>query len=148
MRPKRRLPRSENDSLGIERGVHIASRPPTGYRRGKDGRLELGTGNAAAGVPSLGRRQFCRGAVGLVLAAITGGCGQQIVGEDQAELVWGKIGISNGRFQKPRAIAIDADYAAAWADLALALFWRAAMGGLQEAVEDYMLGFGEAKEAT
>jgi TolB-like protein/tetratricopeptide (TPR) repeat protein len=47
-----------------------------------------------------------------------------------------------------RAIAIDADYAAAWADLALALFWRTAMGGLSEGIDDYLKGFGEARETA
>jgi len=47
-----------------------------------------------------------------------------------------------------RAIAIDAEYAAAWADLALALFWRAAMGGVHQAVDDYLKGFAEARQAA
>jgi site-specific DNA recombinase len=34
--------------LAVERGVHIASRTPTGYRRGKDGRLEPVKREAAA----------------------------------------------------------------------------------------------------
>jgi DNA invertase Pin-like site-specific DNA recombinase len=29
-----------SQAYAVERGIHIASRPPTGYRRGKDGRLE------------------------------------------------------------------------------------------------------------
>lgn len=33
--------------LAVERGVHVASRPPTGYRRGEDGRLELAKRDAA-----------------------------------------------------------------------------------------------------
>jgi DNA invertase Pin-like site-specific DNA recombinase len=33
--------------LAVERGVHVASRPPTGYQRGKDGRLELVNRDAA-----------------------------------------------------------------------------------------------------
>jgi TolB-like protein/Tfp pilus assembly protein PilF len=47
-----------------------------------------------------------------------------------------------------RALAIDGDYAAAWADLALALFWRTAMGGAHDAIEDYLKGFAEAREAA
>ena len=47
-----------------------------------------------------------------------------------------------------RAIAIDADFAAAWADLALALFWRTATGGLSEGIDDYLKGFGEARETA
>ena len=47
-----------------------------------------------------------------------------------------------------RALAIDGEYAAAWADLALALFWRTAMGGSHEAIEDYLKGFAEAREAA
>ncbi len=46
-----------------------------------------------------------------------------------------------------RALAIDADFAAAWADLALALFWRAAAGGPREGVDGYLAGFAEAREA-
>ena len=47
-----------------------------------------------------------------------------------------------------RALAIDDRFAAAWADLALALFWRAAMGGLHEGDKDYLRGFAEAREAA
>ena len=53
----------------------------------------------------LHRRDFCRGAIGLVVA--TGGCGQSFTGDRAPELVWGRIGISDGRFQKSRAITID-----------------------------------------
>ena len=53
------------------------------------------------------RREFCRGAIGIVVAASTTGCGQAFAGNDQPELVWGRIGISDGRLQKPRAITID-----------------------------------------
>jgi len=47
-----------------------------------------------------------------------------------------------------RALAIDGEYAAAWADLSLALFWRAAMGGVHQASDDYLKGFAEAREAA
>ena len=47
-----------------------------------------------------------------------------------------------------RALAIDGEYAAAWADLSLALFWRAAMGGVHQAGDDYLTGFAEAREAA
>jgi sugar lactone lactonase YvrE len=72
-------------------------------------RHETDSQDAVRGDPFLGRRQFCRSAAGIVLAAMTGGCMAQARKEDWAELVWGRIGISHGRFQKPRAIAIDAD---------------------------------------
>jgi sugar lactone lactonase YvrE len=58
---------------------------------------------------TVGRRNFCRGAIGFGLAALVGGCSQSTPGEDHADLVWGRIGISDGRFQKPRAITIDAN---------------------------------------
>ncbi|MCW5593993.1 MAG: tetratricopeptide repeat protein, partial [Burkholderiales bacterium] len=47
-----------------------------------------------------------------------------------------------------RALAIDGEYAAAWADLSLALFWRAAMGGVHQAADDYLKGFAEARQAA
>jgi len=47
-----------------------------------------------------------------------------------------------------RALAIDGEFAAAWADLALALFWRAAAGGARGGSTDYMKGFAEAREAA
>ena len=43
------------------------------------------------------------------MVALASGCGKAAESDDQPELVWGRVGIANGRFQKPRAIAIDAD---------------------------------------
>src|SRR5262245_15663416 len=58
----------------------------------------------------LGRREFCRTAAGLVAAATTIGCSRASSGSgSEPELVWGQVGIVDGRFQKPRAITIDAD---------------------------------------
>jgi DNA-binding beta-propeller fold protein YncE len=71
--------------------------------------LNIAYGSDTASDRRLGRRRFCRGAAGLLFAATIGGCTAGSDGEDEAELVWGRIGISDGRFQKPRAIAIDAD---------------------------------------
>ena len=72
-------------------------------------RLESDAFTPRARKPHLGRREFCRTAVGLAFAALGGGCAQDAVRDDQAEIVWGRIGISDGRFQKPRAVAIDAE---------------------------------------
>jgi sugar lactone lactonase YvrE len=57
--------------------------------------------------PRIERREFCRAAIGLLLAAGTTGCSASFAAGGQPEKVWGRIGITNGRFQKPRAIAID-----------------------------------------
>lgn len=58
-------------------------------------------------MPRLTRRSFFRGAIGLAAGAGLGGCLGQPADVDRVEKVWGRIGISNGRFQKPRAITID-----------------------------------------
>ena len=44
----------------------------------------------------------------LMLAAMAAGCDEQRSSMGQFDLVWGRRGISDGRFQKPRAMAIDA----------------------------------------
>lgn len=54
------------------------------------------------------RREFCRAALALA-AGVTTGCTGSFGAGDEPELVWGRIGISDGRFQKPRAITIDAN---------------------------------------
>lgn len=54
------------------------------------------------------RRRFGRLAAGAVLAAATGGCADEPA-PCVPDLVWGKLGIGNGQFSKPRAIAIDED---------------------------------------
>jgi DNA-binding beta-propeller fold protein YncE len=59
--------------------------------------------------PRIDRRGFCRGAIGLLVAAGSTGCGESFAAGDQPEILWGRIGISDGRLQKPRAITIDAE---------------------------------------
>ncbi len=54
------------------------------------------------------RRQFGRLAVGSLVAAATAGCSTTAASSGRLEKVWGRLGISDGRFQKPRAMAIDA----------------------------------------
>jgi DNA-binding beta-propeller fold protein YncE len=58
--------------------------------------------------PKFDRRQFGCLAAGAVLAAATGGCSEDAAA-DVPDKVWGKLGIGNGQFSKPRAIAIDTD---------------------------------------
>ncbi len=41
------------------------------------------------------------------LAALLPGCGDRVNTMGGLEMVWGRRGVSNGRFQKPRAMAID-----------------------------------------
>src|SRR4029077_3637379 len=55
----------------------------------------------------LSRRDFCRAAMGLLAAASVGGCSGGSAAASVPEKVWGQIGITDGRFQKPRAITID-----------------------------------------
>lgn len=71
--------------------------------------LTIANGSDTANDRRFDRRKFCGAAAGLLFATAIGGCTANSDGEDEAELVWGRIGISDGRFQKPRAIAIDAD---------------------------------------
>ena len=54
------------------------------------------------------RRAFLAQAGAAAALLTVGGCGGTS-GESRAELVWGKRGISPGKLQKPRAMAIDAD---------------------------------------
>jgi DNA-binding beta-propeller fold protein YncE len=63
-----------------------------------------------ASSPSIGRRDFCRGLVGLLaVAGVNGvaGCTGGAAAASVPEKVWGQVGITDGRFQKPRAITID-----------------------------------------
>ncbi|MEX2316897.1 MAG: NHL repeat-containing protein [Pirellulales bacterium] len=53
------------------------------------------------------RRQFSRITAGALLAAALGGCGKREAGEGRVDKMWGEVGVGNGRFSKPRAIAID-----------------------------------------
>jgi DNA-binding beta-propeller fold protein YncE len=54
------------------------------------------------------RRQFGRLAAGAMLASAAGGCGRSAGQDSPPDKVWGRLGIGNGQFSKPRAIAIDA----------------------------------------
>ncbi len=55
------------------------------------------------------RRQFGCLTAGAALAAATGGCSRDAAAADVPDKVWGKLGIGNGQFSKPRAVAIDKD---------------------------------------
>jgi sugar lactone lactonase YvrE len=46
--------------------------------------------------------------LGTLLAAVAGGCGKPVAHDGQFERVWGSVGVGDGRFSKPRAMAIDA----------------------------------------
>ena len=70
-------------------------------------RTENATGQAAASdtrVLVVGRAWATR--LGLC-AALLAGCVPSETGPNEADLIWGQRGITPGRFQKPRAIAID-----------------------------------------
>ena len=54
------------------------------------------------------RRRFCTLAAGAAWMAV-GGCSRHASGDRPPEKIWGELGISDGKFSKPRAIAIDAD---------------------------------------
>jgi DNA-binding beta-propeller fold protein YncE len=54
----------------------------------------------------LNRRQFGQVAAGALTIAVTGGCGRSAAA-GVPDKVWGKLGIGDGQFSKPRAIAID-----------------------------------------
>lgn len=53
------------------------------------------------------RRRFHRLTASSLLAAAFGGCAGRTSGNSPPDKVWGKLGIGNGQFSKPRAIAID-----------------------------------------
>jgi DNA-binding beta-propeller fold protein YncE len=53
------------------------------------------------------RRQFGRITAGTLLAAALGGCTRRDSGDGRLDKVWGEVGVGNGRFSKPRAMAID-----------------------------------------
>src|SRR5262245_42938552 len=55
----------------------------------------------------IGRRQFGRLAAGSILAAAFSGCVKSESSGGRLEKIWGEVGLGNGRFSKPRAIAID-----------------------------------------
>lgn len=56
---------------------------------------------------SINRRDFNGWAVAAFLAAASGGCTTRTSGNSTPDKVWGKLGIGDGRFSKPRALAID-----------------------------------------
>jgi DNA-binding beta-propeller fold protein YncE len=56
----------------------------------------------------INRRGFGRLAAGALLAAATGGCSTGTEPDAPPDKVWGKLGVGDGRFSKPRAMAIDA----------------------------------------
>ncbi len=53
------------------------------------------------------RRSFFRAVLGLSTVLFFGGCINQVDTPSNEVQVWGKLGLGDGRFQKPRAIAID-----------------------------------------
>src|SRR3989304_3251928 len=72
-------------------------------------RLADAASGGTAQPPRIGRRRFCRDLAGLAAGGGWAGCTKRLDDDDRLEKVWGRIGIGNGRFQKPRAIAIDAE---------------------------------------
>lgn len=58
---------------------------------------------------SIGRRQFCQAAASAVVATALPGCQGSSSDFGHLEEVWGRRGIVGGRFQRPRAMAIDAN---------------------------------------
>jgi DNA-binding beta-propeller fold protein YncE len=56
---------------------------------------------------TIDRRRFGQLAAGALLAAATGGCARDASAASVPDKVWGKLGIGDGQFSKPRAIAID-----------------------------------------
>jgi DNA-binding beta-propeller fold protein YncE len=62
---------------------------------------------ASASSPRIDRRRFTQLAAGSVFAAAVGGCNTGSSQNSPPEKVWGRLGIGNGQFSKPRAIAID-----------------------------------------
>jgi sugar lactone lactonase YvrE len=57
----------------------------------------------------ISRRKFVRLTIGTGLAAPWLGCRQDYSNLGRLEKIWGRAGIVDGRFQKPRAMAIDGD---------------------------------------
>jgi DNA-binding beta-propeller fold protein YncE len=63
----------------------------------------------ASNVHHFNRREFGRLAASAAVAAAMGGCSQDASSDAPPDLVWGRLGVGDGQFSKPRAIAIDAD---------------------------------------
>jgi DNA-binding beta-propeller fold protein YncE len=57
----------------------------------------------------MNRRQFGRLTAGAAVTVATGGCASTAGAAGEPDKVWGKLGIGNGQFSKPRAVAIDPD---------------------------------------
>lgn len=55
----------------------------------------------------LNRREFGRLAGGAFAALAIGGCSKSAEGGGRLDKVWGEVGVSDGHFSKPRAMAID-----------------------------------------
>ena len=55
----------------------------------------------------ISRRQFGRISATALLANLATGCNHDPVNAGKLEKIWGRCGIVDGRFQKPRAMAID-----------------------------------------
>jgi DNA-binding beta-propeller fold protein YncE len=53
------------------------------------------------------RRQFCQAIAASLPILAQAGCAPGEEGAYQPDKIWGRIGITDGRFQKPRAMAID-----------------------------------------
>jgi DNA-binding beta-propeller fold protein YncE len=62
---------------------------------------------AAPPLRPIDRRQFGRLVAGSLLAVTLSSCEKSAPSEGRLEKVWGEVGLGNGRFSKPRAIAID-----------------------------------------
>ncbi|HHK41773.1 MAG TPA: hypothetical protein ENJ50_05075, partial [Planctomycetaceae bacterium] len=52
-------------------------------------------------------RRHCLAAAGCAALAGMAGCRPSHAGPPRVDKVWGRRGISEGRFQRPRAIAVD-----------------------------------------
>jgi DNA-binding beta-propeller fold protein YncE len=55
------------------------------------------------------RRQFGRLAAGSLAALAFNGCTESAPGDGRLDKVWGEVGLGDGQFSKPRAMAIDAN---------------------------------------
>jgi DNA-binding beta-propeller fold protein YncE len=55
------------------------------------------------------RRSFLTRLLGTPVLATLGGCDEDRTSKGRLRAVWGRAGVSDGRFNKPRAMAIDAD---------------------------------------
>jgi sugar lactone lactonase YvrE len=63
----------------------------------------------AGGPPKVNRRQFGRAAAAALVGVTIGGCSRNPASDGRLDKVWGHVGLGNGQFSKPRAMAIDAN---------------------------------------